>query len=302
MQKNNYQAHASMIATTLLFGINYWVAKGLMPEHLLPGQIIFLRVLGTMLIAMLIQYSVREYREMKIEKSDFPRLVLISLLGVSLNQMLFFSGLNKTTPVDAAIINSGNPIMVILFASFLLKEKIISSRLAGILLGAAGALTLVVFGSKASIGNGHLNGNLLIVCNTAAWSLYLVLAKPLMEKYNPILLMRWIFTFGFVAILPFTIQEAVDIDFIKISASIWGSIIYIILGTTFLAYFFISYSLKRLSSGTVAYYTYMQPVLVAILGIMLFNEKITWVKIVSALLVFVGIYFVTNKSVKVNSK
>lgn len=293
MHKSNYRAHASMMAATLLFGVNYWVAKGLMPEHLLPMQIIFLRVSGTMLFATLIQFSIREFRILKIDKSDFPRLILVSILGVAMNQMLFFSGLNKTTPVDAAIINSGNPILVILFASFLLKDKISPARLTGILLGAAGALMLVVFGSRAKIGNGNLIGNSLIFLNTASWSLYLVLAKPLMEKYNPFLLMRWIFTIGLLAVLPFTIGSAMKINFANFTPNIWGSILYIIFGTTFLAYFFITYSLKRLSSGTVAYYTYMQPVLVAIIGIILFGETITWIKAVSAFLVFVGIYFVT---------
>ncbi len=295
MQKRNYHAHASMIATTLLFGINYWIAKGLMPDHLLPGQIIFLRVLGTAFVATLLQYCIPEYRHLKIEKGDFLRLIAISLLGVALNQMLFFSGLNKTVPVDAAIINSGNPILVILFSAILLKEKITSNRVLGIVLGACGAIVLVIFGSNTAVGSGNLIGNLLILCNTAAWSIYLVLAKPLMEKYNPMLLMRWIFTIGLLFILPFTFKETMAIKFTEISINIWLSVLYIVLGTTFLAYFLIAYSLRLLSSTTVAYYTYFQPVLVAAIGILLFSETITWVKIGSAGLVFAGIYFVNKK-------
>ena len=295
MERHNFRAHLSMLAATVLFGANYWIAKGLMPNHLLPMQIIFLRVSGTLLIAWIIQLSIKELRVLKIDRADFPRLILSSVLGVAINQMMFFSGLNHTTPVDAAIINSANPIMVLVFAAWLLKEKIGTSRLAGILLGASGALMLILLGNPISLGDGHVNGNLFILANTAAWSLYLVIAKPLMVKYNPFVLMRYIFLIGFIAVFPFTITQAMEIDFRSFDSRTWLSILYIIIGTTFMAYFFITFSLKRLSSSVVAYYTYLQPVLVALIGIVLFSELISWVKIVSALFVFAGIYFVTKR-------
>jgi len=295
MVKQNPRAHLSMLAATMLFGANYWIAKGLMPDHLLPMQIIFLRVLGTLIISWVIQLSIKELRVLKIDRADYPRLVLSGVLGVAINQMMFFTGLNHTTPVDAAIINSVNPIMVLLFAAWMLKERIGTPRLAGILLGAAGALMLILIGNPLSLKGGHLTGNMFIMVNTASWSLYLVISKPLMVKYNPFLMMRWMFLIGFIAVFPFSIQQALKINFSSFDSYTWFSILYIIIGTTFMAYLFITYALKRLSSPVVAYYTYLQPVLVAVIGIIIFAEKVSWVKIVSALLVFAGIYFVTKK-------
>jgi len=298
MVRQNLRAHFSMLTATILFGANYWIAKGLMPDHLQPMQIIFMRVSGTMLIALGIQMSIKELRVLKIDRADFPRLIISSLLGVALNQMLFFTGLNHTTPVDAAIINSANPILVVVFASWLLNERVGISRLIGILLGAAGALMLILLGNPLSLKGGHLAGNLFIIVNTACWSLYLVVSKPLMVKYNPFLLMRWIFMIGFIAVFPFSIGQALKIDFSSFNTYTWFSIFYIILGTTFLAYFFITYSLKRLSSAVVAYYTYLQPLLVAVIGVVLFSERISLVKILSATLIFTGIYFVTRRKQK----
>jgi drug/metabolite transporter (DMT)-like permease len=295
MVKQNPRAHLSMLTATLLFGINYWIAKGLMPNHLLPMQIIFLRVLGTLIIAWILQMSVKELRTLKIDRADYPRLILSSLAGIAINQMMFFTGLNLTTPVDAAIINSANPILVLLFAAWLLKERIGISQLGGIALGATGALMLVLLGNPLSLKGGNLTGNLFIMVNIAVWSLYLVISKPLMEKYNPILMIRWMFLIGFIAIFPFSIRQAMDINFSSFDSYTWFSLLYIIVGTTFLAYFFITFSLKRLSSSVVAYYTYIQPILVAAIGIIVFAERISWVKIVSGLLVFAGIYFVTRK-------
>lgn len=296
MVKQNLRAHLSMLAATLLFGANYWIAKGLMPDHLLPMQIIFLRVLGTLVIAWIIQLSVKELRALRIDRSDYPRLILSGLLGVAINQMMFFTGLNHTTPVDAAIINSANPILVLVFAAWILKDPIGKSRLAGILLGAAGALLLILLGNPLSLGGGHLKGNMFIVVNTAAWGLYLVIAKPLMVKYNPFLMMRWLFLIGFLGIFPFSIRQAMEINISSFDQYTWFSVLYIIIGTTFMAYFFITYSLKRLSSSVVAYYTYIQPIIVAVIGIIIFAERVSWVKIVSALMVFAGIYFVTKRN------
>ncbi len=296
MARQNLRAHLSMLAATLLFGVNYWVAKGLMPDHLLPMQIIFLRVLGAFLIAWIIQLSVKELRVLRIDRADFPRLILVSLLGVSINQMAFFTGLNQTTPVDASIINSASPILVLVFAALIQKERIGKSRLAGILLGLAGALMLILLGNPLTLKGGHFTGNLFIVGNTVAWTLYLVVSKPLMVKYNPFIIMRWVFLFGFIGIFPFTIKQALEINFSSFDSFTWFAILYIIIGTTFMAYFFISYSLKRLSSSVVAYYTYLQPVIVAIIGIIVFAEIISWIKIVSAFLVFAGIYFVTRRN------
>lgn len=296
MARQNLRAHLSMLAATMLFGANYWIAKGLMPDHLLPMQIIFLRVLGALIIASIIQLSVKELRVLRIDRADYPRLILSSLIGVALNQMMFFNGLNHTTPVDAAIINSASPIMVLLFAAWMFKERIGKSRLGGILLGATGALMLILMGNPLLPGSGHLTGNMFIVVNTAAWSLYLVVSKPLMVKYNPFVMMRWIFLIGFIGVFPFIIKQALDINFNSFDGYTWFSILYIIIGTTFMAYFFITYSLKRLSSSVVAYYTYIQPVIVAVIGIIVFAEIISLVKIASALLVFAGIYFVTKRN------
>jgi drug/metabolite transporter (DMT)-like permease len=296
MEKQNLRAHLSMFAATLLFGANYWIAKGLMPNHLLPMQIIFLRVLGTFLIAFAIQMSIKELRVLRIERTDYPRLIVSSLLGVAINQMMFFTGLNLTTPVDAAIINSVNPILVLVFAAWILKERIGTLRLQGIVLGAIGALMLILIGNPLSLKGGSLTGDMFIVANTASWSLYLVISKPLMVKYNPFVMMRWLFMIGFIGVFPFTIRQAAQINFSSIDGYTLFAILYIIIGTTFMAYFFITYALKRLSAPVVAYYTYIQPIIVAVIGIMVFAERISWVKIVSGLLVFAGIYLVTRRS------
>jgi drug/metabolite transporter (DMT)-like permease len=284
-----------MTAATLLFGINYWVAKGLMPDFMTPFQVIFVRVAGAALLFSLLQAGIPEIRNQRIGKKDMARLALASLLGVAINQIMFFAGLNHAAPVDAAIINSVNPVLVLVFASLLLHVRITGPGLTGILLGAAGTVLLIVFGGNAdAIGKSRM-GNSFILINTVSYSLYLVIAKPVMVKYNPVVVMKWMFLFGLGFILPVTAGQALSIHPQTFTPTAWFSIIYVVLATTFMAYLLITFAMKRLSPPVVAYYSYVQPVLVAMIGVFMMGENLSWIKIASTLLVFCGIYLVTRK-------
>jgi len=283
-----------MLGATLLFGINYWVAKGLMPGYLKPLQIIFLRISGALILIWLLELITPAANKAKIQRKDLLRVAIAALLGISLNQILFFTGLNQTTPVDSAIINSTNPLMVILLSYLFLKQPIKITKVLGIILGAFGALLLILNSSSYSFGNSGQIGNIYIVANTLSWSLYLVIVKPLTTKYHPYLLMRWVFLFGFFFALPTTLKPFLDINTSNFTLYTWFSIAYVIIGTTFLAYLFITFGLRRLSPPVVAFYTYIQPVIVAIIGILLFREVISLAKILAALLIFSGIYLVNK--------
>lgn len=289
-----YKAHLSMTAATLLFGINYWIAKGLMPEHLLPMQIIFLRVTGATVLFWISSRFLKTATNRSIAWKEFPRIGLAAFLGVTANQILFFKGLNLTSPSDTAIINASNPVMVMVLSSLLLKQAVRAGKIAGITLGAAGAVIMVL-----SAGNntetGTLNGNLLILGNTLCWSLYLVVAKPLMERHHPFIVMRWIFLFGMLFSLPFTLEPFLGIRPVQFTTAVWFSVIYIIIGTTFLAYLFITYGLRKLSPTVVAYYTYVQPVIVAAIGIILFGERLVLLKIIALLLILAGVGLITRR-------
>lgn len=284
-----------MLGATLLFSFNYWIAKGLMPAPFKPMQIIFFRVSGSLLLYFLLDTLFLRKKNRAVEKKDLLRLFFAGLLGVALNQILFFSGLNLTTPVDTAIINSTNPLMVLLISALLSSEKLGVKNIIGILLGAAGATSLILYGKSESFLAGSINGNLLIITNTFCWSLYLIVAKPLFAKYHPIQVMKWVFFVGFVVSLPFTFHDLQSLQIESVSVKAIWSLVYVIVGTTFLAYLFITYGLSNLSPAVVSVYTYAQPALVAIIGLVLLNEGLTFNKMISFMLVFVGIILAGRK-------
>ncbi|MPL75717.1 hypothetical protein SDC9_21548 [bioreactor metagenome] len=299
MEKLKIKAHAALFASGLLFGANYWIAKGLMPGYMQPMQIIFVRGFAAMLLFWLLSVSLQP---LKIHRSDHIKLIICSLLGIAINQICFFTGLSYTSPVDTSLIHAGSPLMVIAFSAIIAGEKVTTSKIAGILAGGAGAILLILQGSGAAAAENQLLGNTLILINITAYSLYLVLVKPLMMKYNAVTVMKWIFLYGFLMVIPFSVKDAFSINWQGFTPSAWLSLGYIVVGTTFLAYLLTTFSLKALSAGVAGYYIYMQPVIAASIGIFMFSEALSMVKIVAAVLIFTGVYLVNRPAaVKTNA-
>ncbi|MHC1776753.1 MAG: DMT family transporter [Lentimicrobium sp.] len=291
------KAHLALTFSGLLFGVNYWIAKGLMPIYLQPMQIIFIR--GAMALFLFWLVSLLYKGEAIAERKDHLILALCGLTGIALNQALFFTGLSLTSPVDTALIHSGSPVIVLLFSIWIAGEKTGRLKITGMILGATGAVLLVLQGNFSADGNNHLLGNALIFMNIVSYSLYLVLIKPLMHKYNAITIMKWVFLYGFLFVLPFSLPSVVGIKLNTFTPFAWFSIIYIIIGTTFITYLLTSYSLRTVSAGVAGYYIYMQPVIAAIIGILLFNETLTPAKTMAAILVFTGVFLVNRPVTKV---
>ncbi len=286
------KAHLALFISGLLFGANYWIAKGLMPAFMQPMQIIFVR--GALALILFWLASMLYADKTIPERKDHYILALCGLTGIAVNQIFFFTGLSLTSPVDTALIHSGSPVMVLLFSVWLLREKAGMPKITGMILGALGAVLLVVQGNLSSGGENHLLGNALIFMNIVSYSLYLVLIKPLMQKYSAVIIMKWVFLYGFLFVLPFSLPSVSSIQLTTFTPFAWFSIIYIVIGTTFITYLITSYALRTVSAGVAGYYIYMQPVIAALIGIVLFNESLTLAKIMAALFIFTGVFLVNR--------
>lgn len=292
MIKETTLAHLGLFTSGLLFGASYWIAKGLMPDFMQPMQIIFCRGLVALTLFWLVSLF---QKPTIIQPKDHAMLAICGLLGITINQAFFFWGLSYTSPVDTSLIHSASPAMVMLFSAIIAKERPGISGIGGIALGALGSVILIYQGKNATGGNNHLLGNSLIFINIMAYSLYLVLVKPLMTRYNAVAVMKWSFAYGFLFMLPFCYKSAYTIQWAQLTANAWFAITYIVIGTTFIAYLLTTFSLKSLSAGVAGYYIYMQPVIAAAMGILIYGETISASKILAAILVFAGIFMINKR-------
>lgn len=284
-------AHLAAIGANLIFGVNYVIAKGIMPDFLAPRAIIFLRVIGAAVIFWAISVFMPKQ---VVTKADLLRIFIAAFFGVALNQIMFFEGLNLTTPINASIIMVGVPIMVLFFAHFLIGERITKNKLIGIILGFTGSAFLITQAGNLSM-EGSMVGNMFVFINVCSYALFLVLIKPLMHKYSPLTVMKWVFTFGFLFVIPFTAQLAFDANYQAIPTTIWFSIGFVVIFTTVLAYLLNNYSLTVISPTVNSAYIYFQPFLATLVAISFGKDILTWPEVVAALLIFTGVYFVNFK-------
>ena len=286
-----WKAHLALFGANLIYAINYTVAKDVMPKYIEPLGFIFMRVSGAVVLFWLFY---RFFFYEKVALKDMGRLAICALFGVAINQMLFFEGLNLTTPINAAVIMVVNPILVLLFAGLTSTERFSKLKWLGIGLGATGAMLLITNGGSITISQAHVWGNTLVFINATSYAIYLVLVKSLMKKYAPITVVSWVFLFGFLCVIPFGWNEFNAIDWYSMPQDIVWKVGFVVIGTTFLAYLFNIYGLKRLNPSTVSTYIYLQPVLATIVALLAQSDELNMLKIISALFIFAAVYLVSR--------
>lgn len=233
----------------------------------------------------------------KIEKEDRKRLLLCAVTGIAINQLMFLKGLSLTYPIHAALLLLITPILIVFIAAWILKERLGFFKIAGLALGIAGALVLILAKEAAGNAANILTGDILIIINAISYTIYFILVKPLMLKYNPVVILRWVFTIGLVLVLPFGWVEFTEIPWIKYTAVDYTSIALIVLSGTFLAYLFNLYGIKTLGASMAGFYIYTQPIFAALIAVLFLHEHLAMYKIIAALLIFSGVYL-ANRQIK----
>lgn len=291
----NLIAHLALLAANIIYGANYTIAKEVMPEYIKPFGFIVLRCIGAVLLFWLFHgLFVKE----KVDRKDLPKLALCALFGIAINQLMFFKGLSITTPINASILMTSTPILVLIVAAFLIKERVTPKKIGGILLGLTGALMIILMGKDFSFGSKTLPGDLMVFINASSYGIYLVMVKPFMQKYQPLTVIKWIFFFGFFMVVPFGYQEFTQIDWQSIPTPIIWAIVYVVVGLSFFAYLLNTIALKHLSPSIVSIYIYSQPVFATTIAIALGRDHLTTLEIIAGILVFVGVYLVSAPNKK----
>lgn len=292
-------SHLALILVNLIYGASVFIAKGVMPNFLSPNSFILIRVISaTILFWMLKTIFVQE----KIAKKDIKRIAICGLFGVSMNMLLFFKGLSLTSPIDSSVMMMTTPVLVTFLSFLILKNKLTTVKLVGVLLGLIGAIYLIYQGADNQNKESDLVGNLLVFLNASSYGIYLVLVKPLMKKYSPITIITLVFTFGLLYVLPFGLYDFITLqNNFNFDHTITISILFIIIFTTFTTYILNIFALKHISPTVNATYIYLQPVFAMVIAwfISLNGQNggfITIPKIAATLLIFLGVFLISKKT------
>ena len=279
---------------TTIYGMNHTIAKVVMPHYIGPFGFIMLRVVGACILFWLVGLFMPKET---IERKDFLRIAFTALFGMCINMLMFFKGLQLSTPINSGVIVTLTPIIILILSAFFLKEKLTRFKFLGIILGFIGALLLILYGNPTKVINApNISfGNTMLLINAVSFGAYLVMVKPLTKKYSTVTLMKWMFLLGVIYTFPFTITEFIEVSWKALPFEAIWRISFVIVGTTFLTYMFNVFALKTLPATTIGAFTYLQPIITIFYAVITGNDILDGVKILACLLVFLGVYLVSKK-------
>ncbi|MDL2315325.1 DMT family transporter [Bacteroidales bacterium OttesenSCG-928-C19] len=290
MNEKNYRAHLAILTTNIIFGINIPISKNVMQEYLSPYSLTFFRMFGACIIFWIASLFLK--RE-KIQGKDLLFIFFAGMFGIFINQFSFIQGLSLASPINASIIVTFTPIMTMLVSFLFLKEPITWKKAIGVLMGAAGAITLVVTNRSAALaGNGSIWGDIFCLVSCLAYAIYLTAFRWLIDKYHPVTLMKWMFLFSAIVSIPFCYNSVSAINYAEIPAQAYLQIAYVIVGATFITYLLIPIGQKSLRPTTLTMYNYLQPLITACIAVIFGLDTFGFVKTLAAVLIFSGVYMV----------
>ena len=288
-----FLAILAALGGTTIYALNHTIAKDVMPTYVQGFGFIMIRLIGGTILFWTVSLFLPKQ---PIARADFKHFFRPAFLGMAINMLTFFKGLEYSTPINSSVIITTTPIMVFLFSALLLKEKLARYRVIGVLLGFLGALSLILFNQHAPENASNIAlGNFLFVVNASAYGLYMIYVKPLSQKYNTIHLLKWLFLIGLVMSAPVALPEFLVIEWQQIPLSIYWRIGFVVLGTTFLTYLLMMYAIRHLRASTLSVFTYVQPLIGILFAIAMGADQMNPIKWLAIGFVLVGVYLVTKR-------
>lgn len=298
-QRQSILGHLAGFIAYAIFGFNIIVCKDLTSDGLIPPLGIFtLRSLGAGALFWLISLFMPHE---KVDRKDFPKIFIASMLGFFTCQITFLVGLPYITPMDCSIMTALAPIYTMIVAAIALKEPITFKKAGGVAISLAGVIYLIL--SRSAIAGGAAQttpfGIVMIVFNILSFSMYLGIFKPLIAKYSVVTFMKWIFLFSFCVASPFSAKGLTEVDWAGIPSIQYAELAYLIICATFITYFLIPVAQKRIRPTIISMYSYVQPIIAISISIAIGMDILTWQKVLAAAMVFSGVIVVSySKSAK----
>jgi drug/metabolite transporter (DMT)-like permease len=297
MSKRNIALIGATLVS-LIYGVTFTIAKDVMPHYIDAFGFILLRVGGSAILFWIVWVFMKMLKvgpNEKIALHDFPRIIACAFFGVALNMLTFFKGLSMTSPISAAVIMVCTPLIVLILSAVIIKEKMRKRKILGILLGLFGTSFLILYGKSVENNSNVSLGNFLVLVNAVSYGYYLVIVKKLMDKYNAFTFVKWIYLFGFLMVIPFGLSQFQSVDWAILPSDIVWKIGFVVVFSTFFTYLLNLLSMRELKPTLVAVFIYLQPLFATVFAISLGKDELSWVKISSAVLIFTGVYLVTDK-------
>ncbi len=296
MDSGKLKGHAALWLANIIWGLNAPICKSVLrsaeyPDGIDPFALSVYRMVGAALLFGLCSLWVPRER---VERRDIVRLFFASVFGIQLNQMLFLWGLSMTSPIDSSIIATVVPVLTMVLAMLFLREPITWLKAGGVLLGAVGAVLLVLLSRHGSSRASSLEGDILCIVSAMSYAVYLTAFRDTIVKYSPVTTMKWMFLFAAIVSVIVYWRPLVGVEYASLSGSTWGGIAYVVVCSTFVAYLMVPIAQRYLRPTLVSMYNYVQPIVAVLFTVAIGLDTFGPTKGFAAMCVFVGVWLVTR--------
>jgi drug/metabolite transporter (DMT)-like permease len=277
----------ALILMTMIWGTNFVVAKSTFAQ-LAPMVFMTLRFIFASIVILAV-LLVRE-RSFSLRRVDYIRVALLGLVGTSIYQPLFINGLALTTASNSALLLASTPALIALINRVLGRERLDLRGWFGITLAFTGIALIVESGGGVELGSATLFGDLLVLCAAIAWSLYSVLSAPMLKIYSPLRLAALSTAMGTVPFFFIGAPALLAQDWSRVDVRGWGGVTFSSVFAIALAYIIWNTGVQKIGGARTAIYNNLTPVVAALVASIFLNEQITSLKIIGAVVIFVGLY------------
>ena len=286
--------HLACAAAYIIFGVNVVVCRDIATDGGLQPIVLFsMRALVAGALFWLVSlFTPRE----PVPWRDLLRLAGAGVLGLFMPQLTFLHAIAHTTPVDLSVMSTTTPIFTMFVAAIFLREPITWKKALGVALSFGGILWLILQSTFASNGPSETEPIGIMYCfaNYIVFAFYLGTCRPLIARYTVVTSMKWMFLASFLLSLPFSMPHLPQSDFAAVPSQVWWEIGYMIIFSTFLAYYLIPVGQQRIRPTLVSMYGYLQPIIAIAVAIWTGMDRLTFTKVLAALLVFTGVWVVNQ--------
>jgi len=293
-QQHRSSPYAALLAAQVFFGSLPVIGKVVLKT--VPAVAVVGFRVGVTAAALIIFQAIRG-RFWLVNKNDYWRLGVLSLFGVTFNQLLFITGLSLTKASNTSLLAVTIPVFALTVGAIIGAERLTFVKIVGIVLAAVGVL-LIIDPRNASFSSATTLGDLLIVLNSLSYGIYVAISKKVITRNGVFRSMMWVFIFASILCVPLGAWSFSTIDVAVISPAIWLLMFYIAIAATAAPYLLNAFALARVQASTVAVFVYLQPVIGFLLAVIFLGEQVGVLFMLAALLIFAGVFLVSKKFVE----
>ena len=291
----NYLAYTFLILAALFWSGNFIIGKFATLFEVPPLTLNFLR--WVMVWFILIPFTIKEVLlKKRYIKKNFLVIGFMGVLSISTFNSVVYFALNFTQVINAVLMLSAIPVVIIIFSLIMKIEKTNIFQISGLILSITGVGTIISNADIQKIVSLNFNkGDLWMIVCVLSWSLYSTLLKKNKLELSQFALIQIMVSVGLIFLVPqFLYEQSIGLD-LKINKAFIFILLYVVIFPAIAAYYCWQKAIELIGPNRSAMFIQLMPLFSALMAIIIFKEKFQLYHFLGAAFIVSGIYLSNRK-------